>query len=136
MYCCYFSAFFLVLPIHFQPPLSISHDDTHHTMIGTFPLCASVFSNIQNSIDFILDRASILYASLSRPTLMDALDQACSEYKSSDTHNVVKKQFLLCSKKILFCNSQNLHLVIISNSCSLLSAIHPFFPIYMGCLYV
>jgi len=43
----------------------------------------------------ILDRAAIIYASSSRPTLDDALDQACSQYESSDTHNAVKEQFLL-----------------------------------------
>jgi len=44
-----FSDFILVSPMHFQPPLCISSDDTHHTMIGTFPLYASVFSDVQNS---------------------------------------------------------------------------------------
>ena len=41
----------------------------------------------------ILDRASVLYASPSRPNVYDALDQAFSQYKSSDTHNAVKEQF-------------------------------------------
>ena len=44
-----FSHFILVSPIYLQPPLCISSDNTHHTMIGTFSLHASVFSNIQNS---------------------------------------------------------------------------------------
>jgi hypothetical protein len=48
-YCYFFFHFILVSPMHFQPPLCISSDDTHHTMIGTFLLYAPVFSNIQNS---------------------------------------------------------------------------------------
>ena len=43
----------------------------------------------------ILDCASLFYASRSRPTLEEALDQAYSQYKSSDTHNAVKEQFSL-----------------------------------------
>jgi len=43
----------------------------------------------------ILDRAGIFYASPSRPTLETALDQACSQYKSSDIHNAVKEEFSL-----------------------------------------
>jgi len=43
----------------------------------------------------ILDCASIIYASPSHPTLDDALDQACSQYESSDIHNAVKGQFSL-----------------------------------------
>ena len=47
----------------------------------------------------ILNRTSLLYASPSRPTLDNALDQACSQYISSDTHNAVKEQFLLPPKQ-------------------------------------
>ena len=43
----------------------------------------------------ILDRASLVYASPSRPTLENALDHACSQYESSGTHNAVKEQFSL-----------------------------------------
>ena len=43
----------------------------------------------------ILDHAALFYASPSRPTLRDALDQAYSKYESSDTHNAVKEQFSL-----------------------------------------
>ena len=46
----------------------------------------------------ILDRTSIFYASPFRPTLDVALDQACSQYKYSDTHTAVKEQFLLPPK--------------------------------------
>ena len=42
MYCCYLPAFILVLLMHFQPPLCISSDDTHHIMIGIFSLCACI----------------------------------------------------------------------------------------------
>ena len=47
----------------------------------------------------ILDHAALLYASPSRPTLDDALDQAYSQYESSDTHNAAKEQFLLSPKQ-------------------------------------
>jgi len=43
----------------------------------------------------ILDRASVSYASSSCRTRKDALDQAYSQYESSDTHNAVKEQFSL-----------------------------------------
>ena len=43
----------------------------------------------------ILDCASLFYVSLSPPTLKDALNQAYSQYKSSDTHTAVREQFLL-----------------------------------------
>ena len=47
----------------------------------------------------ILDCASLIYASASRPTLEGALDQAYHQYKSSDTHNAVKEQFSLRPKQ-------------------------------------
>ena len=90
----FFFAFILISPMHFQPPLCISSDDTHHAMIGAFPLCASMYfltSKIASIL--ILNRASLLYASPSRPTLEGALDQAYYQYKSSRTHNAVKEQF-------------------------------------------
>ena len=43
----------------------------------------------------ILERASLFYASPSRPTLEGALDQACSQYKYSIVHKAVKNQFSL-----------------------------------------
>ena len=91
----------LVLPIHFQPPLSISSDDTHHTMIGTFLSYAyHLYLLTSKSVAIlILDRASFFYASPSRPTLEHALDQAYSQYQSSDIHNAVKEQFLLPPKQ-------------------------------------
>jgi len=67
-----------------EPPVCISSGDTHHTMIVTL---------------LILNRTSLLYASPSRPTCEDALDQACSQYISSDTHNAVKEQFSLPPKQ-------------------------------------
>jgi hypothetical protein len=96
-----FSDFILVLPIHFQPPLSISSDDTHHTMIGMFLSYASHLDFLTSKLVtiLILDRASFFYASPSRPPLEDALDQAYSQYNSSDTHNAVKEQFLLPPKQ-------------------------------------
>ena len=47
----------------------------------------------------ILDRATLFYASPSSPTLENALNQACSQYKSSGTHTAVKEQFLLPLKQ-------------------------------------
>jgi len=47
----------------------------------------------------ILDRASLFYAFPFRSTLEDALDQAYSQYKSSNTHNAVKEQFFLPPKQ-------------------------------------
>ena len=47
----------------------------------------------------ILDHATLLYASPSRPTLDDALDQAYSKYESSDTHHAAKEQFSLPPKR-------------------------------------
>jgi len=66
------------------PSLCISRDNTHHTMIVAI---------------LILDRVSILYVSPSQPTLMAALDQACLECRSSDTHNAVKEQYSLPPKE-------------------------------------
>ena len=47
----------------------------------------------------ILDRASLFYASPSRPTLKRALDHARSQYRSSDIHNALKEQFSLPPKE-------------------------------------
>ena len=47
----------------------------------------------------ILDRASLLWASSPFPTLDEALNQAISQYESSDTHNVVIGQFKLPPKQ-------------------------------------
>ena len=44
-----FNASIFVSLIHFQPPLSISSDDTHHILIGTFLPPASTVSDVQNS---------------------------------------------------------------------------------------
>ena len=48
---------------------------------------------MMNDDILILDRASHLYASASRPTFEDVLDEACSQYRSSGTHDAVKEQF-------------------------------------------
>ena len=47
----------------------------------------------------ILDCASLFYSSPSHLTLSNALDQAYSQYRCSDTHNAVKEQFLLPPKQ-------------------------------------
>lgn len=43
----------------------------------------------------ILERASLFYASPFSPTLDEALDNAYSQYLSSDTHFAVTQQFSL-----------------------------------------
>jgi len=63
--------------------LSISNDDTHHTMIVTI---------------LILDYACISFASPSKPTLEKALVKACSQYMASHTHDEVTKQFIASSR--------------------------------------
>ena len=47
----------------------------------------------------ILDCASLFYAFSSSLTLKDALNQAFSQYESSDTHTAVKEQFFLPFKQ-------------------------------------
>ena len=47
----------------------------------------------------ILDHTALLYASPSLPTLDDALDQAYSQFESSDTHTAAKEQFSLSPKE-------------------------------------
>jgi hypothetical protein len=69
-------------------------------MIGTFLLCTSLYFLTSKIVSIIiLDRASLFFASPSRPSLNDALGQAYSQYKSSGTHNAVKEQFPLCPKQ-------------------------------------
>ena len=41
----------------------------------------------------ILEYATILYVSPSRPTRDEALDEACFRFMISDTHNVIHEQF-------------------------------------------
>ena len=64
-------------------------------MIGMFPLWALIFSNNKIVTTLVLDRATLLYTSSSRPTFANALDMACSQYISSGTHNAVKERFSL-----------------------------------------
>ena len=67
-------------------------------MIGTFPLSASVPSDFQIATVLILEYASILFASPSRPSRVEALDKACSQFIYSNTHNTVNRLFLLSPK--------------------------------------
>jgi len=60
-----------------KPPLSISSDDTCHTMIAIL----------------ILEQACLLYASSSGPPYDEALDMACTQYMTSDVHNALIEQF-------------------------------------------
>jgi len=61
-----------------NPTLSISNDNTHHTMIVTI---------------LILDHASLSHASSSIPTLEIALNKACFQYTSSHIHDKITNQF-------------------------------------------
>ena len=67
-------------------------------MIGTFPLSASVPSNVQIATVLILEYANIVFASPSRPSIVEALDKACSQFIYSNTHNAVNRLFLLSPK--------------------------------------
>ena len=67
-------------------------------MIGTFPLSVSMPSNFQIATVLILEYAAILFASPSRPSLEEALNKACSQFISSNTHNAVNRLFLLSPK--------------------------------------
>ena len=46
----------------------------------------------------ILEYATIIFASPSRPSRGEALDKACSQFIYSDTHNTVNRLFLLSLK--------------------------------------
>ena len=98
-YCNVLSLFFcsiLILLIDVQPRLCTSTSyDANHTMIGTFPLSASVPSNFHIATVLILEYATILFASPSRPSLVEALDKACSQFIYSNTHSAVNRLFLL-----------------------------------------
>ena len=63
-------------------------------MIGTFPLFASVPSNFQIATVLILEYTTILFASPSRPSRVEALDKACSQFIYSNTHGAVNQLFL------------------------------------------
>jgi len=53
-------------------------DNTHHTMIVTI---------------LILECAWHFYASLSKPTINEALDKAYSQYQASNTYDATIRQF-------------------------------------------
>ena len=94
-----FSCSILVLLIDVQPGLCTSTSyDANHTMIGTFPLSASVPSNFQIATVLILEYTTILFASPSRPSRVEALDKACSQFICSNTYSAVNQLFLLSPK--------------------------------------
>lgn len=76
----------------------------------------------------ILDPATLFYASPSRPSPNDALDWTRHILNTNLLVLITrsKSSFRYLLNNIILCNSQNLYLVIVSNNCSLLSAIHPF----------
>jgi hypothetical protein len=94
----FYSSISLLLT-HFQLPFSLPSDVIlHHTIISTFLFSASAISNIQIVSIIILEHASLYYASLSRPTLDQALDRAYAQYMASNTHNAVIQQFSASSQ--------------------------------------
>jgi hypothetical protein len=98
MYCCYFNVIFVLLT-HFQPPILISSDDPiHHKPIGIFLLSVLAISNINIVIILILD-ACLSYISQSEPTRDEALDQACSQYCTSDIYIELMMQFSAASNE-------------------------------------
>jgi L-asparagine transporter-like permease len=88
----------LVLLMRFQRP-SMSSNHTPYAMIGISLLCVSAISNISTVTILILDHACISYASLSQPTLKEALHKACSQYNNSHSHDAVTKQFTVTSRQ-------------------------------------
>ena len=99
-YCNVLSLFFcsiVILLIDVQPRLRTSDEptsDANYTMIGTFPLSASVPSNFQIATVLILEYTSILFASPSRPSRAEALDKACFRFIYSNTYSAVNQLFL------------------------------------------
>jgi len=73
------SVFHKLSSFYSNPDLFISSDESIHTMIATV---------------LIMEYASILFTSPSRPTCEEAMDGACSRFRSSGTHNVVNRLFL------------------------------------------
>jgi len=51
------------------------------------------FLTLESAIVIILEHACLLHASQLHPTIKEALDRAFSQYRSSDIHNAVRKQF-------------------------------------------
>jgi hypothetical protein len=74
-------------------PLSIPSDDLCQATIGTSPHSASAISNIEIVALLIVDCASLLYASASRPPYKEALEFACLRYHYSDTQNAIRARF-------------------------------------------
>jgi len=66
-----------------MPPFSISSENTHHTMIVAI---------------LILEHTCLNYASLSAPTLSEALNKAHSQYIISSTYNNIINQFSASSE--------------------------------------
>jgi hypothetical protein len=69
------------------------HDNTHHKLIGIFMPSVSAISNMHLVILLILEHACLSYASQSKPTRDEALNQAYSQYRASGVHNAIIKHF-------------------------------------------
>jgi hypothetical protein len=95
MYCCYFNGIFVLLT-HVQSPVLISSNDpVHHKLIGIIYLyCRSLqFLTYKIAIILIIEYACLSYASQSKPTRDEALDQAYSRYCASDIYTELMMQF-------------------------------------------
>ena len=99
VYCCFYTAV-LVLLMCFQRPL-MSSNHTPYAMIGISYLCfvSLKFLNFKTVTILILDHACISYASLSQPSLKEALNNACSQYNNSHSHDAVTKQFTVTPRQ-------------------------------------
>lgn len=80
------SIFYKLKSFYSDPCLRISNNDINHTMIATV---------------LILEYTCVLFASPSHPSLGKALDNACSQFISSGTHNAINRLFLLYSTQQL-----------------------------------
>ena len=65
-----------------------------------FPLSALCLLTFKIATVLILEYATILYVSPSCPTRESALDMACSQFISSNTHNAANRLFLLSLKPL------------------------------------
>ena len=65
-----------------------SHNDWYILLCLSLPSLTSKIVSI-----LILEHATLYYASSSTPTLNQALDWACSQYRASNTHDLVIEQF-------------------------------------------
>ena len=80
------------LSIHYQRYKS--HYDRYVSTVCFYCVCLRILT-FKIATVLILEYATILYISPSRPTREKALDRACSQFISSNTHNAANRLFLL-----------------------------------------